>query len=163
MWYVRTTPRGTVCHISMSCSPTTGNNLSRWAQGFNWFCYLMISRWCVEGGWLQTDFLPFYEVKLMQIEQIGKLKTLVYNELSWVTYHSTQVSAQVLMVILDHESASMQSIDEKSTPTNYFTYFLSRIHREEDFHFILCGLIKLLNNPLLQVWNLFDTIWMYSV
>ena len=64
---------------------------------------------------------------------------------------SFQVSAQVLMVILDHESASMQSIDEKSTPTNYFTYFLSRIHREEDFHFILCGLIKLLNNPLLQV------------
>ena len=55
------------------------------------------------------------------------------------------------MVILDHESASMQSIDEKSQPTNYFTYFLSRIHREEDFHFILSGLIKLLNNPLMQV------------
>ena len=62
-----------------------------------------------------------------------------------------QVSAQVLMVILDHESASMQNMEEKCTPTNYFTYFLSRIHREEDFQFILSGLIKLLNNPLLQV------------
>lgn len=63
-----------------------------------------------------------------------------------------EVSAQVLMVILDHESASMQTIDEKSTPTNYFTYFLSRIHREEDFAFILSGLIKLLNNPLMQTY-----------
>ena len=61
------------------------------------------------------------------------------------------MSAQVLMVILDHEAASMQVIEEKSTPTNYFTYFLSRIHREEDFHFVLSGLIRLLNNPLMQV------------
>ena len=63
-----------------------------------------------------------------------------------------EVCSQVLMVILDHESASMQNSDEKSVPTNYFTYFLSRIHREEDFHFILSGLIKLLNNPLLQTY-----------
>ena len=61
------------------------------------------------------------------------------------------MSAQVLMVVLDHESAMMRSMEEKAQPENYFTFFLSRIHREEDFNFILCGLIKLLNNPLLQV------------
>ena len=34
---------------------------------------------------------------------------------------------------------------------NLFVNYLSRIHREEDFAFILKGLSKLLNNPLIQV------------
>ena len=36
-------------------------------------------------------------------------------------------------------------------PENLFVNYLSRIHREEDFHFILKGLTRLLNNPLIQV------------
>ncbi|XP_043086995.1 protein HID1b isoform X2 [Puntigrus tetrazona] len=35
---------------------------------------------------------------------------------------------------------------------NLFVNYLSRIHREEDFHFILRGISQLLNNPLLQTY-----------
>ncbi|XP_016381359.1 protein HID1-like [Sinocyclocheilus rhinocerous] len=35
---------------------------------------------------------------------------------------------------------------------NLFVNYLSRIHREEDFHFILRGIGRLLNNPLLQTY-----------
>ncbi|KTF83462.1 hypothetical protein cypCar_00041469, partial [Cyprinus carpio] len=35
---------------------------------------------------------------------------------------------------------------------NLFVNYLSRIHREEDFHFILRGISRLLNNPLLQTY-----------
>ncbi|XP_051968934.1 protein HID1-like [Xyrauchen texanus] len=35
---------------------------------------------------------------------------------------------------------------------NLFVNYLSRIHREEDFHFILRGISRLLNNPLTQTY-----------
>ncbi len=41
---------------------------------------------------------------------------------------------------------------------NLFVNYLSRVHREEDFHFILKGLTRLLNNPLIQVSHLEKTI-----
>lgn len=35
---------------------------------------------------------------------------------------------------------------------NLFINYLSRIHREEDFGFVLRGFTRLLNNPLLQTY-----------
>ncbi|PSN52202.1 Protein HID1 [Blattella germanica] len=37
-------------------------------------------------------------------------------------------------------------------PDNLFINYLSRIHRDEDFHFVLRGFTKLLNNPLVQTY-----------
>lgn len=74
---------------------------------------------------------------------------------------------QVLIVTLEHEgrtaaSSALQALDptngnatepqEPSGPENLFVNYLSRIHREEDFSFILKGVSSLLNNPLLQTY-----------
>ncbi|XP_036267996.1 protein HID1 isoform X1 [Pipistrellus kuhlii] len=75
-------------------------------------------------------------------------------------------AAQVLIVTLDHDSAAsagptvdgtttgtaMDDVDQPPGPENLFVNYLSRIHREEDFQFILKGIARLLSNPLLQTY-----------
>ena len=39
-----------------------------------------------------------------------------------------------------------------SPPDNLFLNYLSRIHRDEDFQFILSGITRLLMNPLTQTY-----------
>ncbi|RWS25953.1 protein HID1-like isoform X1 [Leptotrombidium deliense] len=65
-----------------------------------------------------------------------------------------EVCVQILIVTLDHDF-SPNSEGSTSDPTlhdNLFINYLSRIHREEDFAFILKGFTRLLNNPLLQTY-----------
>jgi len=57
-----------------------------------------------------------------------------------------QVALQVLIVCLDRES--QPTGDETGYVDNFFINYLSRIHREDDFEFILRGMTRLLNNPL---------------
>ncbi|KAK2884408.1 protein HID1b [Channa argus] len=75
---------------------------------------------------------------------------------------------QILVVTLEHEggsaaSAALQALNtttstsaeeeqEPAGPDNLFVNYLSRIHREEDLSFILKGLARLLNNPLVQTY-----------
>ncbi|XP_059180455.1 protein HID1-like [Centropristis striata] len=75
---------------------------------------------------------------------------------------------QILIVSLEHEggsaaSAALQALDpsgpasaleeqEPSGPENLFVNYLSRIHREEDLSFVLKGLGRLMNNPLVQTY-----------
>ncbi|KAH9632893.1 hypothetical protein HF086_002715, partial [Spodoptera exigua] len=40
----------------------------------------------------------------------------------------------------------------ETLPDNLFINYLSRIHRDEDFQFILRGVTRLLNNPLAQTY-----------
>uniref|UniRef100_A0A3Q1GA02 HID1 domain containing n=1 Tax=Acanthochromis polyacanthus TaxID=80966 RepID=A0A3Q1GA02_9TELE len=66
-------------------------------------------------------------------------------------------SIQILIATLEHEaltasSAALQALDEPTGPDNLFVNYLSRIHREEDLSFILKGLARLLNNPLVQTY-----------
>lgn len=72
-----------------------------------------------------------------------------------------EVAAQILVVTLDHTQSSPNastSIDgiedsgEHGMTDNLFVNYLSRIHREEDFRFILKGITRLLNNPLIQTY-----------
>ncbi|XP_071814665.1 protein HID1-like isoform X3 [Apostichopus japonicus] len=72
-----------------------------------------------------------------------------------------EVAAQILVVTLDHTQSSPNastSIDgiedsgEHGLTDNLFVNYLSRIHREEDFRFILKGITRLLNNPLIQTY-----------
>uniref|UniRef100_A0A3B5A342 Protein HID1-like n=1 Tax=Stegastes partitus TaxID=144197 RepID=A0A3B5A342_9TELE len=69
---------------------------------------------------------------------------------------------QILITTLEHEagpaaSAALQALDGSTAsppagPDNLFVNYLSRIHREEDLSFILKGLARLLNNPLIQTY-----------
>ncbi|CAL1599846.1 unnamed protein product [Knipowitschia caucasica] len=92
---------------------------------------------------------------------------LPYNHLlfSDVRERLVEQAIQVLIVTLEHEGrtaacSALQALDtsnateqqEPLRPENLFVNYLSRIHREEDFSFILKGLASLLNNPLLQTY-----------
>nr|CAD7439642.1 unnamed protein product [Timema bartmani] len=61
---------------------------------------------------------------------------------------------QILIVTLDHDTSSSLLADgeEGTTPDNLFINYLSRIHRDEDFFFVLHGFTRLLNNPLIQTY-----------
>lgn len=67
-----------------------------------------------------------------------------------------EVCLQVLIVTLDHDITNNSSPndsafgEESMLGDNLFINYLSRIHRDEDFHFIVKGITRLLNNPLAQ-------------
>lgn len=82
---------------------------------------------------------------------------LPYNHLLFTDTREAlvEVSLQILIVTLDHDvhrDARDGPDNEVVIPDNLFINYLSRIHREEDFHFILRGFTKLLNNPLIQTY-----------
>lgn len=81
-----------------------------------------------------------------------------------------ETALQILIVTLDHDTSSssaamtsaqpqvqthaqpVANCDDTTAPDNLFINYLSRIHRDEDFHFILRGVTRLLNNPLVQTY-----------
>ena len=74
------------------------------------------------------------------------------------------VCCQILIVALDHHvksesesenytnGGSLSSLTDSGSSFNLFINYLSRIHRDEDFAFILAGICRLLNNPLQQTY-----------
>lgn len=64
------------------------------------------------------------------------------------------VALQILIVTLDHDtSGGAATSDEPGIAgDNLFINYLSRIHRDEDFQFVLKGITRLLNNPLTQTY-----------
>ncbi|XP_011494893.1 PREDICTED: protein HID1 isoform X2 [Ceratosolen solmsi marchali] len=62
------------------------------------------------------------------------------------------VALQILIVTLDHDTNSGVNEDEVVVGDNLFINYLSRIHRDEDFQFVLKGITRLLNNPLMQTY-----------
>lgn len=81
-----------------------------------------------------------------------------YNHLLFTDTLEPLVEAclQILIVTLDHDithSASPTNSnfqEDTMLGDNLFINYLSRIHRDEDFQFILKGVTRLLNNPLVQ-------------
>ncbi|XP_017777930.1 PREDICTED: protein HID1 [Nicrophorus vespilloides] len=66
-----------------------------------------------------------------------------------------EAALQILIVTLDHDTSTCNPLepgDEHNSPDNLFINYLSRIHRDEDFQFILLGITRLLNNPLVQTY-----------
>ena len=75
-----------------------------------------------------------------------------------------EVALQVLITTLDQDAAAplvpgggrlarfSDSSDDGGFADNLFLNYLSRIHREEDFDFILKGVTRLLMNPLVQTY-----------
>uniref|UniRef100_A0A8C7MBE8 HID1 domain containing n=1 Tax=Oncorhynchus kisutch TaxID=8019 RepID=A0A8C7MBE8_ONCKI len=72
-----------------------------------------------------------------------------YNYLMFSDYREVLVehAVQILIVTLEHEAGAALV-----GPDNLFVNYLSRIHREEDFSFILKGLARLMTNPLIQTY-----------
>uniref|UniRef100_A0A3B3UEU3 HID1 domain containing n=1 Tax=Poecilia latipinna TaxID=48699 RepID=A0A3B3UEU3_9TELE len=70
-----------------------------------------------------------------------------YNHLLFADYREQLVeqAVQILIVTLEHDGGN-------AGPENLFVNYLSRIHREEDFDFVLKGLARLLTNPLAQTY-----------
>ncbi|XP_010765391.1 protein HID1-like, partial [Notothenia coriiceps] len=93
-----------------------------------------------------------------------------YNHLLFSDHREQLVeqAVQILIVTLEHEAGSatgsaLQALgtsaapseveeQEPAGPDNLFVNYLSRIHREEDLSFILKGLGRLMNNPLVQTY-----------
>uniref|UniRef100_A0A0K8TLJ1 Protein HID1 n=1 Tax=Tabanus bromius TaxID=304241 RepID=A0A0K8TLJ1_TABBR len=77
-----------------------------------------------------------------------------YNHLlfSDTTEPLVEVCLQILIVTLDHDMTlhSPSSTYDEGFGDNLFINYLSRIHRDEDFQFVLKGITRLLNNPLVQ-------------
>lgn len=84
-----------------------------------------------------------------------------YNHLIFQDFQEplVEVCLQLLIVTLDHDiscktpttpTSSMSFQANEDSLDNLFINYLSRIHRDEDFHFILKGVTRLLNNPLVQ-------------
>jgi hypothetical protein len=68
-----------------------------------------------------------------------------------------EIALQILIVTLDHDFSAdnphnFGGAAENMLQDNLFINYLSRIHREEDFIFILKGFTRLLNNPLIQTY-----------
>ncbi|EFA08688.1 protein HID1 [Tribolium castaneum] len=65
-----------------------------------------------------------------------------------------EAALQILIVTLDHDTSSSSPAEgeDSTVPDNLFINYLSRIHRDEDFEFILTGVTRLLNNPLVQTY-----------
>ncbi|TMS22272.1 Protein HID1 [Larimichthys crocea] len=93
-----------------------------------------------------------------------------YNHLLFSDHREQLVeqAVQILIVTLEHDAgsaagAALQALERSASPSaleeheaagpdNLFVNYLSRIHREEDLGFILKGLARLLNNPLVQTY-----------
>nr|XP_061805863.1 protein HID1-like [Nerophis lumbriciformis] len=90
-----------------------------------------------------------------------------YNHLLFSDYREQLVeqAVQILIVTLEHDrgtsrcptvckyvSYNTNLFAQTAGPENLFVNYLSRIHREEDFDFVLKGLARLLTNPLTQTY-----------
>jgi hypothetical protein len=73
-----------------------------------------------------------------------------------------EVVAQILCVTLEQninlylDNQKIEhfdyTVDDLSHNSNLFIHYLTRLHRDEDFAFILKGFSRLLNNPLIQTY-----------
>ncbi|CAM9405680.1 unnamed protein product [Lampetra planeri] len=75
-----------------------------------------------------------------------------------------EMACQVLIAALDGEHSLPGSPffgfsigDSENPQLNLFVTYLSKIHTDEDFQFILSGLVRLLNNPLQQTYLPYST------
>ncbi|VDD75604.1 unnamed protein product [Mesocestoides corti] len=90
--------------------------------------------------------------------------SLPYNHLMFTDSREPLVEAalQVLCVTLEADTRNLEEDAAQSSrteskgsddsSTNLFLNYMSRIHRDEDFSFILDGITRLLNNPLTQTY-----------
>ncbi|CAJ0955279.1 unnamed protein product, partial [Mesorhabditis belari] len=124
-----------VCFSEVIYTPTTEEDRMRWISRFT--------------SGENRHVLPLFTSLLNVVcayDPVGM--GLPYN---YLLFNDTreplaEIALQVLIVCLDKDSQPTN--DETGYADNYFINYLSRIHREEDFDFMLKGMIRLLANPL---------------
>lgn len=113
--------------------------------------------------------LPLFTSLLNTVFAYNPNSSLPFNHLLFNDSKEplVEVSLQILIVVLDHEfsAINIESVDSSCFQTkqssnvfskrsfqnnNLFINYISRIHREDDFAFLLKGFTRLLNNPLQQ-------------
>ena len=94
--------------------------------------------------------MPIFTSLLNTVCGYQPSSVLPYNHLLWADSKEklVEIALQVLVVTLDDHNGN----NSNSPPDNLFINYLSRIHRDEDFQFILSGLTRLLMNPLTQTY-----------
>ena len=81
-----------------------------------------------------------------QIDQpIASAATVTANQSS-IPYKSSTITSHKLSSSTSHSTEAINLLNQD----NLFINYISRIHREEDFEFILKGFTRLLNNPIQQ-------------
>ncbi|KAK4308434.1 hypothetical protein Pmani_019871 [Petrolisthes manimaculis] len=77
-----------------------------------------------------------------------------YNHLLFWDHREplVEVALQILITALDKDVTGLEQQSGSGGGDNLFINYLSRIHREEDFSFVLRGFTRLLNNPLQQTY-----------
>ena len=95
--------------------------------------------------------LPLFTSLLNTVCGYQPAGILPYNHLLWTDSKEklVELALQVLIVTLEDNN---QERREDVASDNLFLNYLSRIHREEDFQFILSGITRLLMNPLTQTY-----------
>jgi len=93
--------------------------------------------------------LPLFTSLLNTVCGYHPSSVLPYNHLLWADSKEklVETALQVLIVTLDDSSGRTDGPSD-----NLFLNYLSRIHRDEDFQFILSGITRLLMNPLTQTY-----------
>lgn len=111
-----------------------------------------------EAAWLRVftspdnrHTLPLFTSLLNTVCGYQPAGVLPYNHLLWTDSKEklVELSLQVLLVTLDDNCRERK---EGVASDNLFLNYLSRIHRDEDFQFILSGITRLLMNPLTQTY-----------
>ena len=139
--------RAELLRLLLTCFSTTmymtpseaGNTNNKWIEFFT----------CSEN----RHALPLFTSLLNVVFAYNPVGYLPFNHLIFNDYKEAVVETaiQILIVTLDHDFNSCHNVDN-DYQENLFINYLSRIHREEDFYFILKGFTRLLNNPLAQTY-----------
>lgn len=99
--------------------------------------------------------LPLFTSLLNTIFSYNPTKLIPFNQFFFEDTREelVELSAQILISTLDYSSEAQSqpdSVEKNSENENLFIEYTSRIHRSEDFTFIIKGMIRLLNNRFEQ-------------
>ena len=103
---------------------------------------------------LNTVGLPFPSTWIMRAKWFRK--TLKYNPASWRVPYDHVVFKDSKQVLINYSLQFLLVLilyppPEKSTAwisKNYFRYFLGRLHRPQDFQFLVDGMTRVLKQPV---------------
>ncbi|XP_028976324.2 protein HID1 isoform X2 [Esox lucius] len=100
------------------------------------------------GYGIPYNHLMFSDPREVLVEQAVQILIVALEHGAWPARPSADFSSST-SGMEDHE---VHSQNRPVGPDNLFVNYLSRIHRDEDFSFILKGVARLLTNPLIQTY-----------
>ena len=98
------------------------------------------------GYGLPYNYLMFTDSRESLVEVASQLLCVLLETNISLNREQTEYQEK----IQDHPDDDPHLSSPSSNNTNLFISYISRIHRDEDFSFILKGFCRLLNNPMVQ-------------